>query len=158
MNILLTAILIANVALLTLVFIAFRSVSRTYSNLRSEFHAFISPGRDDKGEATPSPLATITLALADQAGRSVVSSLKASFMGQASGASRAEKSAEADLQLDMIGAVNPGIGAIISGIPALRKIAKKNPGLIEAAVSRFTTKGNAVITTSTSGNTDNFKL
>lgn len=166
MNILLTLILAVNIALLMLIFVAFNkirvafsAIRSEYDNLREQFHAFISPGHDDKGEALPSPLASITLALADQAGRSVVSSLKASYLGQASGSSRSEKAAEADLQLGLLEAANPMLGSVVNGIPALRKIAKKNPGLIEAVMSRFGGGNGSVISNSSSNNSqNNFKI
>lgn len=137
MNILFSAILLVNIAILVVILVSFVKIRATYNNLRNEFRSFIMPGQDESGEAKPSPLATVTLALADQAARSVVSSLKASFLGQASGVSRQEAAIESDAKLDMISAVNPGMGALIQGIPALRKLAKKNPGLLDAALAKF---------------------
>lgn len=138
MNILLTLILFANLAILAAILTVFIKVRRVYA----DFRAFVSPCIDEEGKPVPSPLAIIVNSLADQAVRNGVGYLKASFMGKKSGEVRADEALQTDLQLDLASAANPLIGQVLNGIPALRRLAKKNPGLIDLALSRMNLGGN----------------
>ena len=133
MSILLALILAVNLSILAVILVVFMKARRIYA----EFREFITP----PDENTPSGLATVATSLADQVARSAIGSLKATFMAKKSGDVRAEQSIQTDLALDIASEANPIVGQLLTGIPALRKLAKKNPGLIDLVLSRLTIPG-----------------
>ena len=148
MNILLTLLLFTNLSILACILIVLFKARRIYS----EFQELITPGQDQDGKPTPSPLAIVITSLADQAVRNAVGYLKASFMGKKSVESRADDALQTDIQLDLAGAANPLIGQVLNGIPALRRLAKKNPGLIDLALSRMNLGGGSAPTAPANNN------
>lgn len=129
MNILLTLILIVNVGFLALILYAGYKIVRVYR----EFKQFVS-APDDK---TPSPLANVVSTASDMIARSFVAQLKATFMGKQSGENRANAGVEADIAMDTISQINPVIGTVLNSFPALRKTLRRNPGLIDLAISKL---------------------
>ena len=150
MNTLLTLLLLTNLSILACILIVLFKARRIYA----EFQELITPGQDQEGKPTPSPLAIVITSLADQAVRNAVGYLKASFMGKKSGESRGDDALQADIQLDLASAANPLIGQVLNGIPALRRLAKKNPGLIDLALSRMNLGGRSAAAAPTNNNGD----
>lgn len=128
MNILLTAILIANVALLGLILFAFTRVARVY---RTFIDYITPPGKDE-----PSALALTASNLSDLLARSLVAQVKAYLMGLQSGAVRADNKEALDTALEVAGTANPLIGAV-ANIPGVKKLLRKNPGLLDLAIQQF---------------------
>lgn len=132
-NVLLTVILLSNLALLALLTFVFIRISREYQQTKELLASFFQP--DKEGEATP--FAQLVASSGDILASSLVARLKASFMGDKSGAVRGEAAVEGELALDMASAGNPIVGALIQQFPGLRKLAKKNPQLVDAVVNKF---------------------
>ena len=129
MNILLTAILLINILLLAVfcgVIIKLRGVYRD-----------ITTQTDEK---TPSLFTQWIMTIADNFSRSLIAQAKATFMGKQSGEARAEKGIDADLAEDSLNLINPGLGAILNSFPALRKTLRRNPALIDLALSKLSGK------------------
>lgn len=84
-------------------------------------------------EKTPSQLAQTVSIASDMVARSIVAQMKATFMGKASGESRAESGLEFDLAV----ASNPLLGIALKAVPGLAKTLRKNPQLIDYALSKF---------------------
>lgn len=122
--IILLACLLVNSAVLTIILLVVMRVNRIFK----DFKAFITPV-DDK---TPSPLANFTQVIADMAGRSIVATIKSTFMGKQSGESRASTAIQGNLAIDSL-AGNP-IGAILTSFPSLAKSLKRNPQLLDLAL------------------------
>jgi hypothetical protein len=135
MSILLSSILAVNVALLAIILIVFRKMTGIYR----EFIDFISPNGDK-----PSALAETASSISEMLARSLVAQAKSTFMGIQSGQVRGDNAVQAELALDVVSQSNPAIGAILSSFPALKKTLKKNPALLDLAISRFTQSKAAV--------------
>ena len=129
MNILLTFILLTNLAIfacLILFFVKSRSIIR-------QIRDFITPA-DDK---TPSPLAQTTSAISEVFARSFVAQAKATFMGIQSGQVRADKAIEADVAMDALQMTNPMIASILQMFPSIKKAIRKNPAIIDMAFKQI---------------------
>lgn len=129
MNILLTCLLITTLAIFALIVYAFVKIGRVYR----DFIAFVTPEADGK----PSPLALTASGMSDMLARSLVASVKTTFMGIQSGANRAEAAEQAELAVDVASQSNPLIGAVVTQFPALKKALKKNPALLDLAIQQF---------------------
>jgi hypothetical protein len=129
MNILIVLVLLANILLLSISLVAFYWVRRT----KDEIKAFITPLPD--GNA--SPLAQTADALSSVFARAITAQLKTSFMGAQSGAVRAEKAIAGDIAEDLLNAQSPIAGALLSSFPALKKTLRRNPQLIDLALSKL---------------------
>lgn len=130
-NILLVSILLANLALLgffVLVTIKIFNIAR----------GFVMP----ESEGKPSPLAMMVSSAGDILARSIVALFKTTFMGKESGAARAEKAVEGDIAEGIISQANPGIASILGSFPSLKKTLRRNPALIDFALSKLTKIGN----------------
>ncbi len=132
-NILLASILLLNLVVLLVFLVALRRVQRVYH----DFVTFITP----TGEDAASPLAKFIEASAGAVGRGVAASLKATFMGQASGKARAENAIQGELAMGEVQAVNPAIAQVLAS-GALGKTLKRNPGLIDLALPFIAKLGN----------------
>jgi len=128
MNVLLTAILIANIALLCLIAYAFLKISRVYKT----FIEFITPAR----EGEPSALALTASNMADMLARALIAQVKGYLLGLQSGQARGENAEAFNTAVDVAGQANPLIGAVVN-IPGVRKLLKKNPGLLDLAIQQF---------------------
>ena len=132
MNILLTLLLVINVAIFALLCVMARRIMSSYR----EIVQFVSA----PDEHTPSPLSVIASSVSDIFARSIMAQAKATFMGLQSGENRADKGISADIALDTVSQTNPAIGAILSSFPALRKTLRRNPGLLDLAISKLANK------------------
>lgn len=120
MSILLALILLSNLLLFGLFFIVIQRI-RSF---------IVSPG-----EQKPSPLSLSLQALSDMVGRSIVATLKATFMGKQSGLVRGEQAVSGDIAQDQL-AQSP-IGAVLQSFPTLGKSLRRNPALLDLALSAF---------------------
>jgi len=128
-NILLSSILVITLALgVTLCFMFVRFV-RIYAN----FKAFVTPKAEGEISELGKTVSPIMQAMADMVGRSVVMTLKATFMGKESGDARAEKAINADISADLLG--DSKLGALVDSFPTLKKSLRRNPKLAELALS-----------------------
>ena len=129
MNILLTAILFANLCIFVAILFAFFKISGVYR----QFQTFINPP-DDK---TPSPLAQLIEAMSIVAGRAIVAQIKTTFMGKQSADARREGIIDEAIAGDVIGSANPLIGSILQAFPSVGKAIRKNPALLDFAISKL---------------------
>lgn len=137
-NIFLALIFVSNLAFLfVLAFLALKI--RRFEN---ELRKFFSPATNDKGENVPSAFAQTTDAISAVFSRSLVASLKATFMGKQSGAARGEQAIENAVLQDSIGQTNPLFG-LLTSFPAVQKALRKNPGLIDAAMQFMANRNQA---------------
>ena len=150
MNILLTAILCANVAILVIILLVCRKLLSIYS----EFIGFVSP----IDEKTPSPIAQLVSSMSDVLARSLIAQAKATFMGIQSGEVRADKAVSADIALEAASMANPAIGAILGSFPALKKTLRRNPQLLDLAMSKLMPKQNTTIPVVPPGSNGNSKV
>lgn len=115
--ILLALILIANVALIAIIYSVIQRIL-----------VFIKSPEEGK----PSPLSISLQILSDMVGRSIVATLKATFMGKQSGAVRGEQAVAGDIAVDTV--ANSPVGAILQAFPTLGKSLKRNPALLDVAL------------------------
>lgn len=128
MNILLTSILIVCGAILGILSLFAWQIIK----LQRVFRDFVTP----IDEKTPSPLAQTTDIMAAMIARAIVAQAKTTFMGIQSGQSRAETA----VAENVLEGSNPAIGALLSSFPALKKTLKRNPALLDMALSRLMPK------------------
>ncbi len=102
-----------------------------FRQLEEEVRSFVSA----PDEKTPSPLAQ-TIDMAGQVvGRAVVAQFKTTMMGIESGNTRAEKAIAADIAEDV--AKQSPIGGLLDSFPALKKTLRRNPALLDFALSKL---------------------
>lgn len=143
MNILLTAILLCNVAILAIIAFSLFKIRQKYQAGVEKYQDiinFITP----KVPGEPSDFSGLVSQISDMFARSLVAQAKAAFMGKQSGENRAQTAIDADIAMDGVSAVNPAIGAVLNSFPALRKTLRRNPALIDLALSRLTKNSPAV--------------
>lgn len=152
MNIILTLILISNLALLGLLLVFALKVRKAYD----DFKAFITPA----DEKTPSQLALLCVNLADMLAGALMDKLKASIMGLQSGAVRAENAEQADLVGSMVSQANPLLGMLLQIIPkAWQRKMVKHPELVDLALSKLGNKSATVVEAGNNGHSQiKFKL
>lgn len=141
MNILLAFLLLLNAAFLT----TFLLFCRRLNNIVSQFRSFAQPAGDNQ----PSPLANVTQVAADMVGRSICASLKATFMGRQSGDSRAIQAIAGDIVEDNL--AKSQFGTVLTAFPTLKKTLRRNPGLLDLAMSMLNNPGNARSSSGSSG-------
>ncbi len=137
MNILLTGLLLVNACIFVLIVYAFLKIRRIYE----EFRVFCTA----PDEKTPSALASLAGVLSDMVARSIVACAKTTFMGKQSGAIRAGTGIEADIAEDTINANHPAIGALLHSFPALRRTLRRNPALLDMALSKLGVIGGGAV-------------
>lgn len=127
-------ILIAlNVLLILLVAGLFLSAVVIFRRVSATVSAFLQP----TGENQPSPLATSVDAFSVIFARSITTSLRAMLMGMQSGVVRSEKAVEGDIAEGVAENGSPILAAAMQAFPALRKTIRRNPGLVDLALSRL---------------------
>jgi len=102
-------------------------------DLQSTLREFVAP----KGPEEASPLASVVDVGADMVARAVTARIKTSLMGSQSGQVRAEKAVEGAIAEDMVRAAHPLAGTLLDAMPELRKTLKKNPALLDFALSKL---------------------
>lgn len=133
MNILLALILVLFLVNIALIVFAFKKIASVYS----QFRDFITPTKE--GEL--SPAAQVGSALADMLARSLVAQIKSTFMGKQSGAVRAENAVAGDIAEDMVNQQLPLAGAVLDSFPTLKKTLRRNPALLDFALSKLSGMG-----------------
>jgi len=132
-NLLLAVILLTNVALFATVAIAFFKFFKVYTQTKDLLASFFTPASE--GEATP--FAQLVANSGDILAGAIVARLKAQIMAGKSGEVRGENAVEGELAVDLASQANPIVGALIQQFPGLRRLAKKNPALVDAVVTKF---------------------
>lgn len=148
MNILLALILALTLVQVVLL-LAFAVISK---RVFSQIVAFITPEADGK----PSSLALTVQAGGEMIARSIVAQAKSTFMGKQSGDVRGEQAVLADIATDKINMVNPALGAILNSFPSLGKTLRRNPALIDFALSKLT--GSQGVSVGDNGGKPKFKF
>lgn len=69
--------------------------------------------------------------------RSIVAQAKASFMGMESGAKRQEAAIAGDIAEGVLNTQLPLAGALLQSFPSLRKTLRRNPQLLDLALSKL---------------------
>ena len=130
LNLVLTVLVLGQFAFLVWITAVCRGKIR---DLQTTLRAFISP----TGPEEASPLASVVDVGADMVARAVTARIKTSLMGSASGQVRQEKAVEGAIAEDMVRAAHPLAGTILDAMPELRKTLKKNPQLLDFALSKL---------------------
>lgn len=128
-SILLALLLLTNLCIFAIFFVAFRRLQ----SIHNDFRVFITP----EAEGKPSPLGNFVAASADIIARSIVASAKAVFMGVQSGEARANATVDGDIAEGKVGLINPAFGALLNSFPALKKTLRRNPQLVDLAISKL---------------------
>ncbi len=129
MNILLALILLCNLAVLAVFILFLVRVRGVYRDIV----AYITP----QGEGEPSPLARTVEAAGDMLARSLVAQAKGAFMGKQSAAVRGETAIAGDIAEDLLAQRSPVISAILQSFPTLKKTIRRNPQLLDIALSKL---------------------
>jgi len=132
LNLFLTVLILGQFAFIVWVTAVCRGKIR---ELQRTVREFCSP----KGPEEASPLANVVDVGADMVARAVTARIKTSLMGSASGQVRQEKAIEGAIAEDMVRAAHPLAGTLLDAMPELRKTLKKNPGLLDFALSKLAT-------------------
>jgi len=97
------------------------------------FRQFISP----EGPELPSPLAKTVDVGCDMFARAVMARAKTTFMGQMSGEVRQEQAIDGAIAEDTARLAHPMAGALMDSFPAVRKVLRKNPQLLDFALKKL---------------------
>lgn len=117
--------------LILLVAGSFYLAYRKIRSIQATFTAFITPA----DEKTPSPLAKTTEIFSDMVARSIMAQAKTFMMGLQSGQKRAETALQGDIVDDMANQSGNPLGAVLSSFPAVKKTLRRNPQLMDMALS-----------------------
>jgi len=129
-NLLITTLLLFQVVLIGLIIVVCR---RKIRDLTSTLRVFVTP----KGPEEASPLASVVDVGADMVARAITARIKTSLMGQQSGQVRQEKAVDGAIAEDLARAAHPLAGTLLDAMPELRKTLRKNPGLLDFALSKL---------------------
>jgi len=132
MNIILILILASILALSVIFFLIFRKIR----DVQNVFTQFITPA----DEKTPSALAKTAEIFSDMMARSVMAQAKSFLMGLQSGQKRAEAAIQGDIAQDLAGQGGNPLGAVLSSFPAVKKTLRRNPQLMDLALSYLANK------------------
>jgi len=141
-NLLIAALLLGQIVFIAWITAVCRGKIRELQNTIREF---VTP----KGPEEASPLANVVDVGADMVARAVTARIKTSLMGQQSGQVRQEKAVEGAIAEDVARAAHPLAGTLLDAMPELRKTLRKNPGLLDFALSKLASMQQPVSTTTT---------
>jgi len=130
LNLVLTVLVLGQLAFIVWITAVCRGKIR---DLQTTLRAFITPTGPDQA----SPLANVVDVGADMVARAVTARIKTSLMGSQSGQVRAEKAVEGAIAEDMVRAAHPLAGTLLDTMPELRKTLRKNPALLDFALSKL---------------------
>jgi len=100
--------------------------------VRRTLRSFVEPMGENQSSPLGQVIGSTSAAMAD----AIVNKAKSTFLGIQSGQARAEKALEADIVQDSL-ASNPLLAGIMKSFPALGKTLRRNPGLVEMALSKL---------------------
>jgi len=128
-------IMIASVLLVQfLLFVTVMWVLKAKLNhLNGVIRDFITPIGSDQ----PSPLASTVDVGCDMVARAVMARAKTTFMGQMSGEVRQEQAINGAIAEDAARLAHPLAGTILDNFPTVRKALRKNPQLLDFALSKL---------------------
>jgi len=129
-NLLIAALLLGQIVFIAWITAVCRGKIR---DLQATFREFVSP----KGPEEASPLANCVDVGADMVARAVTARIKTSLMGSQSGQVRQEKAVEGAIAEDVVRAAHPMAGTLLDAMPELRKTLRKNPQLLDFALSKL---------------------
>jgi len=129
-NLLIAALLLGQIVFIGWITAVCRGKIR---ELQSTIREFVTP----KGPDEASPLASVVDVGADMVARAVTARIKTSLMGSQSGQVRQEKAVEGAIAEDLARAAHPLAGTLLDAMPELRKTLRKNPGLLDFALSKL---------------------
>jgi len=129
-NLLIAALLLGQIVFIVWITAVCRGKIR---ELQSTIREFVTP----KGPEEASPLANVVDVGADMVARAVTARIKTSLMGSQSGQVRQEKAIEGAIAEDVVRAAHPLAGTLLDAMPELRKTLKKNPALLDFALSKL---------------------
>jgi len=129
-NLLVAALLLGQTVLIGWIAVVCRGKIR---ELQGTIREFVTP----KGPEEASPLANVVDVGADMVARAVTARIKTSLMGQQSGQVRQEKAVDGAIAEDLVRAAHPMAGTLLDAMPELRKTLRKNPGLLDFALSKL---------------------
>jgi len=130
LNLLIAALLLTQIVFIGWIAVVCRGKVR---ELQSTIREFVTP----KGPESASPLANVVDVGADMVARAVTARIKTSLMGGQSGQVRQEKAVDGAIAEDMARAAHPLAGTLLDAMPELRKTLRKNPALLDFALSRL---------------------
>lgn len=130
LNLLIAALLLGQIVLIGWIAVTCRGKIR---DLQRTVREFVTP----KGAEEASPLANVVDVGADMVARAVTARIKTSLMGQQSGQVRQEKAVDGAIAEDLARAAHPLAGPLLDAMPQLRKTLRKNPGLLDIALSKL---------------------
>jgi len=129
-HLLIAALLLGQIALIGWITAVCRGKIR---ELQRTIREFVTP----KGQDQASPLANVVDVGADMVARAVTARIKTSLMGSQSGQVRQEKAVEGAIAEDVARAAHPLAGTLLDAMPELRKTLRKNPALLDFALSKL---------------------
>jgi len=129
-NLMIAGLLLVQIAFLGWISAHFRSKVR---ELESTIRDFVTP----KGPDEASPLASVVDVGADMVARAVTARIKTSLMGSQSGQVRQERAVEGAIAEDVARAAHPLAGTLLDAMPELKKTLRRNPGLLDFALSKL---------------------
>jgi len=129
-NLVITALLLGQVVLIAGIAVICKGKIR---DLQNTIRVFVTP----KGPEEASPLANVVDVGADMVARAVTARIKTSLMGSHSGEVRQEKAIDGAIAEDVARAAHPLVGTLLDHMPELRKTLRKNPGLLDLALSKL---------------------
>jgi len=129
-NLLIAAVLLGQSVLIGWIAVVCRG---KIHDLQATFGEFVRP----KGPEEASPLANCVDVGADMVARAVTARIKTSLMGQQSGEVRQEKAVDGAMAEDLVRAAHPLAGTLLDSMPELRKTLRKNPQLMDYALSKM---------------------
>jgi len=129
-NLLIAALLLTQMVLIGWITLVCRGKIR---ELQRTIREFVTP----KGPDEASPLANVVDVGADMVARAVTARIKTSLMGSQSGQVRQEKAVDGAIAEDLARAAHPLAGTLLDAMPELRKTLRRNPGLLDFALSKL---------------------
>jgi len=130
LNLLIATLLLGQIILILAIVTNFR---RKIGQLELTVRSFVTP----KGPDEASPLANVVDVGSDMVARAIMARAKTTFMGQLSGQVRQEKAVEGAIAEDVARNAHPLAGTLLDAMPELRKTLRKNPQLLDFALSKL---------------------
>jgi len=130
LNLLVSALLLCQIVLIGWIAVVCRGKLR---DLQGTIRDFVTPN----GPEEASHLANVVDVGAGMVARAVTAQIKTSLMGSQSGLVRQEAAVDGAIAEDMVRAAHPMAGVLLDNMPTLSKTLRKNPGLLDIALSKL---------------------